>query len=88
MMAIFRYDQKPAPSFVEAIRLVDTVARFDTRNVVLLRARGDRRHEEQTKQKESDHYVLAYSPGGMDHLGLRMHCKKAKQEVCRRRCAD
>src|SRR5581483_2556993 len=59
MMTIFQYDQKPAPSFVEAFRLVDTVTRFNTRSDVLLRARGSRHHEEQTKQQKSDHYAFA-----------------------------
>src|ERR1700738_4451214 len=63
LMAIFRDDQKPAPSFVEAVRLVDTVTRFNTRSVVLLRARGSRHHEEQTKQKKSDHHAFLTRDG-------------------------
>src|SRR5579863_2136319 len=55
MIAILRYDQKPAPGFVEAVRLVDTVTRFDTRDAVLLRTGGDRRDDKQHKQKKSDH---------------------------------
>src|ERR1700677_1002301 len=62
MMAIFRHDQKPAPSFVEVVGVVDTITRFDSRNIVLLCVRGNRRHEEQTKQKKVDHCldVLSY----------------------------
>src|SRR5580693_7877000 len=60
MMTILRYDQKPAPTFVEVVGLVDTITRFDSRNIVLLCIRGTRRNEEQTKEKRVDHYASTY----------------------------
>ena len=73
MFAIFRYDQKPASSLVEAVRLVDTVTRLDTRKINPLRPRYDRRYNKQTDKKESDHCFLLYSRGGVEHLSPLMH---------------
>lgn len=46
---------------MEVVGLVDTITRFDSRNIVLLCVRGNRRHEKQAEQKMFDHYVLVHS---------------------------
>ena len=73
MLAIFRYDQKPTPDLVEAVGLIDTVTRFDARNITLLCSGGKSRYKKQTEKKESDHCFLLCPPGGVDHLGPHMH---------------
>ena len=67
MIATFRHDQEPAVSLVEAVSLIDTVTRFNARNIALLCAAGDRSHEKQTKKKGSDHWCLAGYGGGYPH---------------------
>src|SRR6185437_13512554 len=54
-MTIFRYDQKAAVGFVRALRFIDTVTRFDTRNVDLPGSGGAQRGEKQSKKKRFDH---------------------------------